>query len=85
MKTLLNLQDLRRLTADHLGRPLEEIGSQQRLVEDLEIDSLEMHALLIQIEEAGGTLPNAEALRDVVTLADLHFAMAGPDAPPWSA
>lgn len=85
MNTELNLQDLRRLTAAHLGRPLEEIGSQQRLVEDLEIDSLEMHALLIQIEEAGGMLPDAEALRDVVTLADLYRAMVGPDAPPWSA
>jgi hypothetical protein len=34
-----------------------------------------MHALLIVIEEAGGTLPSAEALRDVQTLADLHAAI----------
>jgi len=80
MSTVLSLQDIRKLAAAHLGRPLEEVGSQQRLVEDLDVDSLEMHALLIQIEEAGGTLPNAEALRDVVTLADLHQAIAGPDA-----
>jgi len=77
---VLSLQDIRKLAAAHLGRPLEEVGSQQRLVEDLDVDSLEMHALLIQIEEAGGTLPDAEALRDVVTLADLHLAIAGPDA-----
>jgi len=76
----LTLQDLRRLTAAHLGRPLEEIGSQQRLVEDLDIDSLEMHALLIQIEEAGAALPDADALRSVITLADLHLAIAGPEA-----
>lgn len=80
MSTVLSLQDIRKLAAAHLGRPLEEVGSQQRLVEDLDVDSLEMHALLIQIEEAGGTLPDAEALRDVVTLADLHLAIAGPDA-----
>ncbi|MFL9584722.1 phosphopantetheine-binding protein [Stenotrophomonas sp. AB1(2024)] len=80
MTTVLSLQDLRKLAAAHLGRPLEEVGSQQRLVEDLDVDSLEMHALLIQIEEAGATLPTAEALRDVVTLADLHLAIAGPDA-----
>ncbi|WP_315387227.1 phosphopantetheine-binding protein [uncultured Stenotrophomonas sp.] len=80
MNTALSLQDLRRLTAAHLGRPLEEIGSQQRLVEDLEIDSLEMHALLIQIEEAGSALPDAGALHDVVTLADLHQAIYGPGA-----
>lgn len=80
MSTVLSLQDIRRLAAAHLGRPLEEVGSQQRLVEDLDVDSLEMHALLIQIEEAGGTLPDAEALREVVTLADLHLAIAGPDA-----
>jgi len=78
--TVLSLQHLRKLAAAHLGRPLEEVGSQQRLVEDLDVDSLEMHALLIQIEEAGATLPTAEALRDVVTLADLHLAIAGPDA-----
>lgn len=80
MSAVLSLQDIRKLAAAHLGRPLEEVGSQQRLVEDLDVDSLEMHALLIQIEEAGGTLPDAEALRDVVTLADLHLAIAGPDA-----
>lgn len=80
MKAVLSLQDIRKLAAAHLGRPLEEVGSQQRLVEELDVDSLEMHALLIQIEEAGGTLPDAEALRDVVTLADLHLAIAGPDA-----
>jgi acyl carrier protein len=80
MKAVLSLQDIRKLAAAHLGRPLEEVGSQQPLVEDLDVDSLEMHALLIQIEEAGGTLPDAEALRDVVTLADLHLAIAGPDA-----
>jgi len=80
MTSVLSLQDLRRLTAAHLGRPLEEIGSQQRLVEDLDIDSLEMHALLIQIEEAGFPLPDAEAMREVVTLADLYQAIAGPDA-----
>ena len=80
MTSVLSLQDLRRLTAAHLGRPLEEIGSQQRLVEDLDIDSLEMHALLIQIEEAGAPLPDGEAMREVVTLADLYQAIAGPDA-----
>ena len=80
MSTVLSLQDIRRLAAAHLGRPLEEVGSQQRLVEDLDVDSLEMHALLIQIEEAGGTLPGAEVLRAVITLADLHLAMTNPDA-----
>jgi len=80
MSTVLSLQDIRRLAAAHLGRPLEEVGSQQRLVEDLDVDSLEMHALLIQIEEAGGMLPDAEVLRAVITLADLHLAMTNPDA-----
>jgi len=80
MTSVLSLQDLRKLTAAHLGRPLEEIGSQQRLVEDLDIDSLEMHALLIQIEEAGVPLPDPDAMREVVTLADLYQAIAGPDA-----
>lgn len=75
MSSALTLQDLRRLAAAHLGQPLAEVGSQHRLVEDLGVDSLEMHALLLEIEDAGGTLPSAEALRDVETLADLHEAI----------
>jgi acyl carrier protein len=75
MSTSLTLQDLRRLAAAHLGQPLAEVGSQHRLVEDLGVDSLEMHALLIEIEEAGGSIPSPEALRDVQTLADLHAAI----------
>jgi acyl carrier protein len=76
----LTLQDLRKLAAAHLERPLEEVGSQQRLVEDLNVDSLEMHALLIQIEEACGALPDPEVMPAVVTLADLHLAITDPEA-----
>lgn len=76
----LTLQELRKLAATHLGRPLEEVGSQMRLVEDLDVDSLEMHALLIQIEEACGALPDSEVMPSVFTLADLHLAITDPDA-----
>ena len=82
MSNRLTLQDLRRLAAAHLGQPLAEVGSQHRLVEDLGVDSLEMHALLIDIEDAGGTIPSAEALRDVQTLADLHAAIEAQGAAP---
>jgi acyl carrier protein len=71
----LSLQDLRRLAAAHLGQPLAEVGSQHRLVEDLGVDSLEMHALLIDIEAAGCVIPSPELLREVQTLADLHDAI----------
>lgn len=80
MTASLTLQDLRKLAAAHLGRPLDEIGSQQRLVEDLQVDSLEMHALLIQVEETCGTLPDPDAMAKVVTLADLHLAIVDPEA-----
>lgn len=76
----LTLQDLRKLAAAHLGRALEEVGSQMRLVDDLNVDSLEMHALLIQIEEACGMLPDPEVMPVVFTLADLHLAITEPDA-----
>lgn len=82
MSISLTLQDLRRLAAAHLGQPLEEVGSQHRLVEDLGVDSLEMHALLIQIEEAGGVIPSPEALSRVITLADLHDAIIAHAAAP---
>lgn len=80
MSPELTLQDLRKLAATHLGRPLEEVGSQMRMAEDLDVDSLEMHALLIQIEEACGVLPDPEAMSLVVSLADLHLAITDPEA-----
>jgi len=76
MMARFSCNELRRFIAQNLGCDDASIGDQLRLVEDLAIDSLGMHALLIDIEEAGGHIPSAEALEHVSTVADLFAAVA---------
>lgn len=72
----LTLLQVRHCLAAHLGHAVAEVGEQARLVEDLQIDSLAMHAVLLDLEEAGGTLPAAGALDRVSTVGELHQALA---------
>lgn len=76
-----NFDDLRRCIATHLERDCAEVSGQFRLVEDLGVDSLSMHALMIDIEEAGGRIPPPDALEGVTTVADLFAAVAGEAVP----
>lgn len=78
MSPPLTLQALRQVIADHLDRPLADVGADTRLVEDLAIDSLEFYGLVVEIEEFTGTLTALGALRSAGTVAQLHQAvMAG--------
>ena len=81
MKPRFELNDLRDCIGDHLQREPYEITGQLRLVEDLGIDSLGMHALLIDIEEAGGRIPEPHELERVTTVIELYAAVAGPAVP----
>ncbi|WP_282296420.1 acyl carrier protein [Stenotrophomonas sp. PS02289] len=81
MKPRFELNDLRDCIGDHLQRDAREITGQLRLVEDLGIDSLGMHALLIDIEEAGGCIPAPEALERVTTVIELYAAVTGSAVP----
>ncbi len=81
MSTRFTLHDLRQCLADHLERDLTEIGEKARLVEDLGIDSLAMHALLIEIEDLGGRIPDPEALERVCTVAELYAAVVADALP----
>lgn len=74
--TAYSLKDLRSCLAEHLDRDLAGISTQLRLVEDLGIDSLAMHAVLIDIEAAGGKIPPPETLERVITVADLFAAVS---------
>lgn len=76
MTAHFSLNDLNRCIAQHLCCDNASIAGQLRLVEDLAIDSLGMHALLIDIEEAGGHIPPPGALEHVSTVADLFEAVA---------
>lgn len=81
MKRHFELNDLRKCIGDHLQREPREITGQLRLVEDLGIDSLGMHALLIDIEEAGGRIPTPEELDRVSTVIELYVAVTGSALP----
>ncbi|MEG2804539.1 phosphopantetheine-binding protein [Stenotrophomonas sp.] len=73
--TCFHPDDLRQLIAAQLGLTVAEVGVQARLVEDLGIDSLAMHALLLDIEEAGIGLPDAGRLQAVDTVGALYAAL----------
>lgn len=81
MKRHFELNDLRDCIGGHLQREPREITGQLRLVEDLGIDSLGMHALLIDIEEAGGRIPTPEELDRVSTVIELYVAVTGSALP----
>lgn len=81
MKCHFELNDLRDCIGTHLQREPREITGQLRLAEDLGIDSLGMHALLIDIEEAGGCIPTPEALERVTTVIELYAAVNGSALP----
>lgn len=50
-----------------------------RLVEDLRVDSLEMHSLLLAIEQWCGGMPSSAQMETVDTVADLYACLqAGP-------
>jgi len=66
------MDDFRLLVALHLGLGEEKVGSTMRLTEDLGLDSLGMHALLLELVEYGYAVPTPDSLRNVVTVADLQ-------------
>ena len=81
MSTHLSFNDLRRCLADHLERDVADITERVRLVEDLGIDSLAMHAVLVELEEGGGHIPRPDALEGVTTVGELYAAVAGAALP----
>jgi len=76
----LTLTQVRECIAAHLGHSVAGVGAHQRLAEDLDIDSLALHAVLLDLEEAGGVLPEPGAMAEGVTVADLHRALVAEHA-----
>lgn len=77
----LDFDEMRCCIAHHTERERAEVVGPARLVEDLGVDSLTMHALLIDIEEAGGRIPPPETLEAVNTVDDLFAAVTGDALP----
>lgn len=76
MMPLFSFQDLRRCLGNQLGRDAGSFHGRERLVEDLGIDSLAMHALLLDIEEQGGLIPSPQRMEKVTTVVELYSAVA---------
>lgn len=73
---LFTYDEMRHCIADQLGKTVSHIQDDMRLVEDLGIDSLAMHALLIDIEESGGVIPLPHNMAKVRTVRELYNAVA---------
>lgn len=71
----MRVESLCALIAAQLRKPVEQIQPDTRLVEELEIDSLEMQTLLLAIDEVWGVMPERHHLRRVRTVADLHASV----------
>lgn len=69
------LDAFRTLVAHSLGMAAQDCHAGARLVEDLDVDSLALQALLLDLEEGGYPLPAATSMVTVVTIADLHSAL----------
>jgi acyl carrier protein len=73
---LPTIGDMAALVAAQQCLPLASVMPSLRLAEDLNIDSLEMHSLLLAIEEQYGVMLHAEDLTHVVSVGDLAAAIA---------
>jgi acyl carrier protein len=62
---------VRQVLTKRLGIPSDEIAAEARLVEDLNLDSVDFVELALASESALSILLDDEALREVVTVADL--------------
>lgn len=65
------LETLVPMICEHTGLRPSEVLPDMRLREDLDIDSLALHGILMSIEEAWGVMPGAESIARAATLADL--------------
>jgi acyl carrier protein len=74
--TLPTVGDMASLVAALQGLPPSAVTPSLRLAEDLHIDSLEMHSLLLAIEDRYGVMLSAEDLVHVVSVGDLAAVIA---------
>lgn len=74
-----SLDGLCALIASELRVATDAVLPGLRLVEDLRVDSLEMHSLLLAIEQWCGGMPSSAQMETVDTVADLYACLqAGP-------
>lgn len=65
------LETLVPMICEHTGLRPSEVRPGMRLREDLDIDSLMLHGILMSIEDEWGVMPGAEPIARAETLADL--------------
>lgn len=70
------LDSLKPIICDHTGLRADEVFPDMRLREDLYIDSLALHAILMDVEDQWNVMPGAEQIDAAQTLADFAAAIA---------
>lgn len=67
---------LKPIICDHTGLRADEVHPDMRLREDLYIDSLALHAILMEVEGQWNVMPGADKIDAAHTLADFAAAIA---------
>ncbi|WP_170944922.1 acyl carrier protein [Stenotrophomonas maltophilia] len=70
------LDSLKPIICDQTGLRPDEVHPHMRLREDLCIDSLALHAILIEVEDQWNVMPGAEQIDAAQTMADFAAAIA---------
>lgn len=65
------LETLVPMICEHTGLLPSEVQPGMRLREDLDIDSLALHGILMSIEDQWGVMPSAKPIARAETLSDL--------------
>lgn len=73
--TTPTVDDMRRLIARHLELSLVMVDEDDRLHEDLQMDSLELYGVLADAETMYGALPEPGTVHNHTTVAELHAVM----------
>ena len=68
---MTTLEKIKKIIAEQIRKPVEEIKDDSRLVEDLNIDSLDMVELLMAFEEEFGTSISDELAMQLKTVNDI--------------
>lgn len=71
------LDKLKSIICEHTGLRADEVMPAMRLREDLCIDSLALHAILMDVEDRWNVMPSIGQMNAAVTLADFAGAIAG--------
>ena len=69
------LEKVRRIISEYLEYPMDKIGPETRIVEDLGADSLDIVEIIAELENIYGFLITEEYTQDIQTVGDIAGAV----------